>query len=212
MTYIGQPVRRLEDPPLITGKAAFVADLAFSGEVSMRVVRSQVASGRILSVDVDQARELPGVVAVWTADDLDIPPIGFRMTDVGGMEGYRQPVLASDYVRYVGEPVAVVFAEDAYLAEDAADLVWVDIEDLEPELDATRPGTFHPGMPAEAALIEKAYGDVEAAMGSSETRHRTGAGRWASYRCPARDPGSDRSLGRRCGASIWGGEGSPLQP
>ena len=168
MTYIGQPVRRLEDPPLITGKAAFVADLAFPRAVSMRVVRSQVASGRILSIDVDQARQFPGVVAVWTADDVDIPPIDFRMTDVGGMESYRQPVLASDYVRYVGEPIALVFAEDAYLAEDAADLVWVEIEDLEPELDATRPGTFHPGMPAEAALVEKAYGDVEAAIGSSE--------------------------------------------
>jgi len=168
MTYIGQPVRRLEDPPLITGQAAFVADLAFSGELSMRVVRSQVASGRISSVDVDQARQLPGVIAVWTADDLDLPPIDFRMTDVGGMESYRQPVLASVYVRYVGEPVAVVLAENAYLAEDAADMVWVEIEELEPELDATRPGTFHPGMPAEAALIEKGYGDVEAALASSE--------------------------------------------
>ena len=168
MTYIGQPVRRLEDPPLITGRATFVADLTFPGEVSMRVVRSPVASGRISSVDAERAREFPGVVAVWTAADTDIPPIDFRMTDVGGMGGYRQPVLAADYVRYVGEPVAVVFSEDAYLAEDAADLVWVDIEELEPELDATRPGTFHPGMSAEAALIEKAYGDVEAAMAAAE--------------------------------------------
>ncbi|HLF61846.1 MAG TPA: xanthine dehydrogenase family protein molybdopterin-binding subunit [Acidimicrobiia bacterium] len=168
MTYIGRPIRRLEDPPLLTGKAQFAADLVFPGEVSMRVVRSQVASGRILGVELEQALQLPGVVAVWTADDLDLPPIGFRMTDVGGLESYRQPVLASDYVRYVGEPMAVVFAENAYLAEDAADLVWVEIEELEPALDATLPGTFLPGMSADAAIIEKAYGDVEAAMASSE--------------------------------------------
>lgn len=168
MTYIGRPVRRLEDPPLLTGKANFVADLVFPGELSMRVVRSQVASGRVIGVEVEEARQLPGVVAVWTAADLDIPPIGFRMTDVGGLESYRQPVLASDYVRYVGEPMAVVFADNAYLAEDAADLVWIEIEELEPTLDPTRPGTFQPGMPADVALVEKAYGDMEEAMTSSE--------------------------------------------
>ena len=168
MTYIGRPVRRLEDPPLLTGKANFVADLVFPGEVSMRVVRSQVASGRVVGVELDEARQLPGVVAVWTAADLDVPPIGFRMTDVGGLESYRQPVLASEYVRYVGEPTAVVFAENAYLAEDAADLVWIEIEELEPTLDPTRPGTFQPGMAADVALVEKAYGDVEEAMTSSE--------------------------------------------
>ena len=168
MTYIGRPVRRLEDPPLLTGKANFVADLTFPGEVSMRVVRSQVASGRVVGVELDEARQLPGVVAVWTAADLDVPPIGFRMTDVGGLESYRQPVLASEYVRYVGEPTAVVFAENAYLAEDAADLVWIEIEELEPTLDPTRPGTFQPGMAADVALVEKAYGDVEEAMTSSE--------------------------------------------
>jgi CO/xanthine dehydrogenase Mo-binding subunit len=168
MTYIGRSVRRLEDPPLLTGKAQFAADLSFSDEVSMRVVRSQVASGRILGVELEQARQLPGVVAVWTADDLDLPPIDFRMTDVGGLESYRQPVLASESVRYVGEPIAVVFAENAYVAEDAADLVWVEIEELEPALDATLPGTFLPGISADAALIEKSYGDVEAALASSE--------------------------------------------
>ena len=168
MSYIGRSVRRLEDPPLLTGKAHFVADLVFPGEVAMRVVRSQVASGRILGLELEQARQLPGVAAVWSANDVDLPPIGFRMSDVGGLERYRQPVLATGYVRYVGEPVAVVLAENAYLAEDAADLVWVEIEELEPALDATRPGTFLPGLSAEAALIEKGYGDIGAAMARSQ--------------------------------------------
>ncbi|MGH8872445.1 MAG: xanthine dehydrogenase family protein molybdopterin-binding subunit [Acidimicrobiia bacterium] len=167
MSYIGRSIRRLEDPPLLTGTARFAADLSFPDEVWMRVVRSPVASGHIMGVDTQQARELPGVLAVWTAEDLDLPPIGFRMLDVGGLEPYRQPVLASGYVRYVGEPVAVVLAEDAYLAEDAADLVWVDIEELGPALDPTTPGMFLPGLSSEAALVEKAYGDVEAAIARS---------------------------------------------
>jgi carbon-monoxide dehydrogenase large subunit len=152
---------------LLTGEARYAADLSFPGEIWMRVVRSQVAHGRILGVDFEAALELPGVVAVWTAADLELPPIGFRMTDVGGLEPYRQPVLADGWVRYVGEPVAVVFAEDAYLAEDAADVIWVDIEGLDPALDPTHPGMFSPELPAEASLIEKAYGDVDAALEDS---------------------------------------------
>lgn len=157
----------MEDPPLLIGTARFVADLTFPDAVSMRVVRSPVASGRLIGVDRREAEQMAGVVAVWTAEDLDLPPIDFRMTDVGGMEPYRQPVLASDRVRYVGEPIAVVVAVDQYLAEDAADLVWPDIEDLEPVMDPTRPGQFGPGLSSEVALIEKSYGDVEAALAAA---------------------------------------------
>ena len=79
---------------------------------------------------MEAARGMPGVVAVWTAEDIaDLPPIGFRMTRIQGLEPYRQP-LARDYVRYVGDPVAVVFAADPYLAEDTADLVFCEIEEL----------------------------------------------------------------------------------
>src|SRR5207244_6303089 len=86
----------------------------------MRVVRSAYAHGKILAIDTDEARSQPGVHAVWTAHDIaGVPPIDFRLTRVEGLEAYRQPVLATDRVRYVGEPVAAVVAEDAYLAEDA---------------------------------------------------------------------------------------------
>jgi CO/xanthine dehydrogenase Mo-binding subunit len=168
MSYVGRSVRRLEDPPLLTGSARFVADLAIPGALTMRVVRSPVASGRLIGVDREQAEQMSGVVAVWTADDLDLPPIDFRMTDVGGLEPYRQPVLATDRVRYVGEPVAVVFADDPYLAEDAADLVWPEIEDGDPTMDATDPGSFGPGLSAEVAVVEKGYGDVEGALAAAE--------------------------------------------
>src|ERR671936_127759 len=77
------------------------------------------------------ARALPGVIAVWTAADIaDVPPIDFREGPIPALEPYRQPVLATDKVRYVGEPVAAIFADDPYVAEDAADLVSVDIEEL----------------------------------------------------------------------------------
>src|ERR1700690_1237061 len=98
---------------------------------------------------------MPGVVAIWTAADVaDIPPIDFRLTRIEGLEPYRQPILATDRVRYVGEPVAVVFAADPYLAEDAADLVTVEIELLPELLAADAPaGEFAAGHPTEAAIV-----------------------------------------------------------
>ena len=85
----------------------------------------------IRNIDTSAALAAPGVVAIWTAADVeDIPPIDFRLTRIEGLEPYRQRVLAKDRVRYVGDPVAAVFATDPYLAEDAADLVELDIEEL----------------------------------------------------------------------------------
>ncbi len=167
MSYVGQSVRRLEDPPLLTGTARFVADLSFPGMVAMRVVRSPVANGRLSGVDTSEATNAPGVVAVFTANDLALPPIDFRMTKVIGLDPYRQPVLARDRVRYVGEPIAVVVAEDPYLAEDAAELVWAEIEDTEPHLDPLQPGVFDDGLPSEVAVVEKGYGDVEEGLAAS---------------------------------------------
>jgi CO/xanthine dehydrogenase Mo-binding subunit len=167
MSYVGQSVRRLEDPPLLTGTAQFVADLSFPDMLTMRVVRSPVANGRLIGVDTVEAEKAAGVIAVLTASDVDLPLIDFRMTKVGGLDAYRQPVLAKGRVRYVGEPVAVVIAEDAYLAEDAAELVWAEIEDLEPHLDPLLPGVFEDGLPSDVALVEKAYGDVEEGLAAS---------------------------------------------
>ena len=113
---IGRSIRRKEDLPLLLGNGRFTADLTISDQLHMRVVRSQVASGILGPVEIGEARAMPGVVEIWTSSDvLDLPLIDFRMTRIEGLDPYRQPVLARDYVRYVGEPVAVVFAEDAYL-------------------------------------------------------------------------------------------------
>jgi aerobic carbon-monoxide dehydrogenase large subunit len=159
-------VRRLEDPPLVTGRGAFAADVAFPHMLHMRLVRSAHAHGRIVSIDASAALSLPGVAAVWTSADVaEIPPIDFRLTRVEGLAPYRQPILARERVRYVGEPVAAVFATDSYVAEDAADLVAVEAEDLPVVLDASAPpGEFEPGRLTEAAIVEKSYGDVAAAF------------------------------------------------
>ena len=141
---IGHPVTRLEDAPLVRGEGLFAADVNFPRQLSMRIVRAQIAHGHLLSIDTAAARALPGVTAVWTrADIAGIPPIPFRATKLRGLEPYCQPILATDRVRYAGEPIAAVFAETAYIAEDAADLVLADIDQLPPLLDATaEPGAF----------------------------------------------------------------------
>ena len=164
--YIGRSVPRLEDRPLLLGQARFAADINFPGQWHMRVVRSPVAHGAIDAIDATAALALPGVHAVWTfADIAHIPPIGFRLTGLTALEPYRQFALASDTVRYVGEPIAAVFADDAYIAEDAADLVGLDIRPLPAIVDATAPpGPFDDVRNTEPTVIEKSAGDIEAAF------------------------------------------------
>jgi len=153
--WIGQSVKRLEDPPLVTGRGRFAGDINFARQLHMRIVRSNHAHANIVSIDTEAARELPGVVAVWTAADItDVPPIDFREGPIEKLAPYRQPVLAVDTVRYVGEPVAAVFAEDPYVAEDAADLVTMEVEELPPLLDARDdPGEFSFGRDTEADIL-----------------------------------------------------------
>lgn len=164
--YVGQSVQRLEDLPLVTGRGRYAADISFPGQLHMRVVRSGHAHGRIRSIDLSRALAAPGVFAAWTAADVaGLRPIALREGPDARIDPYLQPVLAGERVRYVGEPVAVVFAEDPYLAEDAVDLVGVDVEELPAVLDAHEPPSeFAPGRPTEPLVIRKGYGDVDAAF------------------------------------------------
>ena len=164
--FVGRSVPRLEDRPLLTGQGRFAADISFPGQWTMRVVRSAVAHGKVKSIDASAALALPGVRAVWTHQDVaQVPPIPFRLTGLKQLEPYRQPVLAKEFVRYVGEPVAVVFADDQYIAEDAADLIGVDIEPLPPLMSATEhPSAFAPNLATEPSILRKGYGDVDAAI------------------------------------------------
>ena len=164
--FVGRSVPRLEDRPLLKGDGRFAADISFPGQWHMRVVRSSLAHGKIKSIDASAAIKLPGVHAVWTSADVaHIPPIPFRLTGLKTLEPYRQPVLAREVVRYVGEPMAVIFAENAYLAEDAADLIDLDIEQRRATILATEePGVYEHDRSTEAGVLQKAYGDVDAAF------------------------------------------------
>src|SRR5262245_10365485 len=148
---LGRSVPRLEDAPLLVGRGRFVDDIKFEGQLHMRIVRSEHAHGDIVSIDADAARAIPGVVAVWTGEDIsDLPPIDFREPAPKELQPYRQPALARGRVRYVGEPIAAVFAEHAYIAEDAAALIGVEIKELPALLTASDdPREFAAGLSTE---------------------------------------------------------------
>src|SRR5256886_2552418 len=167
--WIGQSVKRLEDPPLVRGRGRFAGDIAFPHQLHMRIVRANHAHGKIVAMDTSAARALPGVIAVWTAADIaDVPLIDFREGWIPRLEPYRQPVRASGKVRYVGEPVAAVFADDPYVAEDAADLVALEIDELPILLAAdAEPGEFSAGRSTEVSIIRQGYGDVDAVLRSA---------------------------------------------
>ena len=167
--FVGRSVTRLEDGPLVVGQGRFAGDISFAHQAHMRVVRAAHAHGRIVAIGSADARACAGVIAIWTAAEVaDIPPIDFRLTRIEGLEPYRQPILARDRVRYVGEPIAVVFATDPYIAEDAADLVTVEIEDLPEVMTADKePVEFSSGHATEAAVVRKGYGDVAAAIAAA---------------------------------------------
>jgi CO/xanthine dehydrogenase Mo-binding subunit len=163
---VGRAVPRLEDEALLRGQGRFADDIAFADQLHMRVVRSSHAHGRIVSIDAAAARAVAGVVAVWTAGDItNLGPIDFRDPAAEVLKPYRQYALARDAVRYVGDPVAAVFADDPYVAEDAAALVAVDIAELPPLMNASdAPSEFAPGLSTEPVVLRNAYGDLDAAF------------------------------------------------
>lgn len=173
---VGSSLLRKEDPPLLRGDAAFVDDLNRADALHAAILRSPVGHGRIGAIDVRRARQLDGVVDVITAADLPGggPEIPMRMFKRPGMERFLQRPLATDRVRYSGEPVAVVLADSRYLAEDGAELIEVEYEPLEPVLGveealAADAPLLHPE--AETNLVasyELGRGDVEAAFAAAE--------------------------------------------
>ncbi|MDE2474722.1 MAG: xanthine dehydrogenase family protein molybdopterin-binding subunit, partial [Alphaproteobacteria bacterium] len=167
---IGRSVLRIEDEILLRGRGRFADDINLPGQLHMRIVRAPVAHGRITQIDCDAARAVAGVFAIWTGVDVrHLPPIDFRDAAAEALKPYRQPVLAQDHVRYVGEPVAAVFARDPYIAEDAAALVSVEFEDKPALLSAeAAPGAFAPGLSTEAMILRDHYGDAGAALADAE--------------------------------------------
>lgn len=129
--FVGQPLERLEDDRLLRGKATFVDDLVFDGMVYFAVLRSPVAHGRIVKIDLTAAKAMPGVVAAFVGADFDsLPAIPLRLAPIEGVERFLQRPIARDKVRFVGEPIAVIVADTPELAEDALELISVEIDTL----------------------------------------------------------------------------------
>ncbi|RJF69220.1 xanthine dehydrogenase family protein molybdopterin-binding subunit [Rhodopseudomonas palustris] len=131
-SYIGRPMERVEDLRMVRGRGTYVADVNRPNQLYAVVLRSSVAHGRIRSIDVSEALALDGVHRVLTAADFgaELPVIPLRLQPLPELEPFHQPMIASDKVRYVGEPVAVVIADSAAIAEDALERIAVDIDPL----------------------------------------------------------------------------------
>jgi len=133
----GQAVRRIEDPALVQGQGRYTDDVAPAGQVFVRFVRSSVAHGRILGIDTAAARAMPGVLAVYTGADLEAagvkplaPAAGFKRPDGEPLNPPTKRALAVDFVRFVGDALAMVVAETREAARAAGDAVVADIEAL----------------------------------------------------------------------------------
>jgi aerobic carbon-monoxide dehydrogenase large subunit len=170
---VGQPVPRKEDPVLLRGEGRYSDDLSLPGQAHAVMVRSNAAHGVIRSIDSEAAKAMPGVLAVLTGQDLidaglgDMPSgMSFKMRDGGEMPKPVQPILTTDKVRFVGDPVAMVVAETAKQAKDAAEAVFVDIDTLPAVTDAAAaaaPGAplVHEGTPGNV-ILDFHHGDSAA--------------------------------------------------
>ncbi len=133
MSLLGTRVKRTEDPALLTVGGDFVDDLAPAGALWVTFVRSDYAHAYIRSIDIAEAAAMPGVLGVFTNRDLGIADIRPGMPMLN--QDMARPILARDKVRYVGEPIAVVVTDTQGQGVDAAELVFVDYDVLEPVLD-----------------------------------------------------------------------------
>src|SRR5258707_3240323 len=169
----GQPVKRLEDQRLLTRKGLFIDDRPEDGALWLHVLRSPHAHANIVSIDIDTAREMPGVEAVYTGADVVADDIGtfptllvFKRPDGSSMTAPPRRLLAHEIVRFAGEPVAAVVATSRYAAQTAAEAIVVEYDVLPSVVDpvaATRPGA--PAVWAEAPdniVAAMSYGDAAA--------------------------------------------------
>ncbi len=137
---IGAPVRRREDVRFLTGSGRYTDDIEVRGQAYVHFLRSDAAHARINGIDTSQAESMPGVIRVFTAQDLASAggiPCGWQITSRDGevMQEPKHPILAEGKVRHVGDPVAAVVAETREQARDAAEAIVLDLEDLPAVID-----------------------------------------------------------------------------
>ncbi len=155
-----QSVRRVEDLRFLTGYGRYVDDVVPEGALHAYFLRSTVAHGEIATLDVDDARDMPGVHLVVTADDLIVAgvKIGMQGVTVKNQDGSKgaapvRPILAHGRVRHVGEAVAMIVADDLLAAKDAAEMIMLDIDDLPVHVDLAVGGdAIHPEAPENRAF------------------------------------------------------------
>lgn len=171
---IGTRVLRSEDPRLLTGRGTFLADVSLPRELHASFVRSPVAHARITRMDVSAALDMPGVFLVWTgAEALEFCEGLVGEFAVPGCNPTTMPLIAREEVVYVGEPVAVVVAESRYAAEDAAELVEWDFEELPVVVNADDAlavtAVANSQLPDNVGLTGGAtHGDVEGAFTAAD--------------------------------------------
>ncbi len=161
VSILGTRVLRTEDPRFLTTGGVYTADLddeRLTGACQVHFVRATVAHARILSVDVSAALEAPGVIAVFTGADIDLPVMAAFNPKMG------QPALARDVVRFVGEPVAAVVTEGRYQGEDAAELVDIDYDPLPVVVDMTKAAEPDAALlfPEAGSNVAMTFGDAAA--------------------------------------------------
>jgi carbon-monoxide dehydrogenase large subunit len=165
---VGARVKRREDPRLITGKGTYVDDIELPRMAHMSVVRSEYAHARLVNVDASQAQSMPGVLLVMTAADVPVPSM--PGVPVDPEKAPAHPPLATEKVRHVGDPIAVVIAETRYQARDAAEAIEVEYDPLPAVVDperATDPDApqIHDGIERNVAYYWNVQsGDVDAAF------------------------------------------------
>jgi carbon-monoxide dehydrogenase large subunit len=170
MPYIGARIKRKEDLRLLRGIGKYVGDIHRPGMAHAAILRSSHAHARIVKIDATAALKLPGVIGVLTAADMPgVKTIPMRTGVIPGLERSQQTPIATNKVRYVGDPVAVVVAESRYIAEDALELIEVEYDALGAVIDARvgmQPGApqLHDAAPNNiAANFQVNVGDVDAA-------------------------------------------------
>jgi carbon-monoxide dehydrogenase large subunit len=154
--YIGQRVLRKEDPRLLTGRGQFVDDISLPGMLHAAFARSQIARGKILSIDSAAAREVPGVHAIYTMEDLAAVP--FKMVTFFMVHPPVETLpLAQGHVAYVGHPIVLVIADSRAIAEDAAALIEIDYDEEDPLVTIAQART---GPPVHATMDSNIAGQM----------------------------------------------------
>lgn len=203
MSILGSRVLRREDPKFLTSGGIYGEDLALDGAVWATFVRSTVAHARIAEIGADDARKAPGVVAVYTGADIDLPPVPAGVP--GSPDVMGRPVLATGVVRFAGEAVAVVLTEERYQGEDAAEAVFVEYDPLPAVVDAAAGATSETllfpehgsnvALAFEQPLDEHFFDDCEVVVRQRVINQRLAP-------CP---------LEVRSGAATWGDDGRLTQ-